>query len=86
MPHRYVCDVLEEMRKCFKTRNFASLLGLIEEAQTMANRMEAAVNEKADYEAWRKRVKKEKAELKKLITEGNKLRKKKDKKEMPQYP
>jgi hypothetical protein len=86
MPHRYVCDVLEEMRSCHKTRNFSPILGLVEEVQTMVNRLEAALNEKSDYEAWHKRVKKEKAELKKLLAETNKLRKKKDKKEMPQYP
>lgn len=86
MPHRYVCDVLEEMRSCHKTRNFSSILGLVEEVQTMVNRLEAALNEKSDYEAWHKRVKKEKAELKKLLAETNKMRKKKDKKEMPQYP
>lgn len=86
MPHRYLCDVVEEIRVCYKTRNFCPILGLVEEVQTMANRMEAALNEKSDYEAWHKRVKKEKAELKKLLSETNKLRKKKDKKEMPQYP
>lgn len=88
MPHRYLCDVVEEIRKCYKTRNFAPLLGLIEEVQTMANRMEAAVNEKADYEVWHKRVKKEKGEYKKLLDETNKLRKKskKDQKDMPDYP
>ena len=46
--NRSLCDVLEEMRKCYETRNFASLLGLIEEAQTMANRMEAALGDKRD--------------------------------------
>lgn len=46
--NRSLCDVLEEMRKCYETRNFASLLGLIEEAQTMGNRMEAAIGDKKD--------------------------------------
>ena len=41
--NRTMCDVLEEMRKCYKTRNFASILGLVEEAQGMANRMESAI-------------------------------------------
>ena len=31
---RTLCSVLEEMRKCFETRNFSPLHGLIEEAQT----------------------------------------------------
>ena len=46
--NRTMCDVLEEMRKCNETRNFAPLLGLIEEAQSMANRMEAALGDKRD--------------------------------------
>lgn len=40
-PNRTICQVLEEMRKLYETRNFSGLLGLVEEAQTMANRMEA---------------------------------------------
>lgn len=42
---RTLCDVLEEMRRCVKTLNFASLLSLVEEAQTMGNRMEASLND-----------------------------------------
>ena len=41
--NRYVCDVLAEMRTCMETRNFAILPSLIEETQTMANRMEMAL-------------------------------------------
>ena len=41
MINRTICDTLEEMRKCYETRNFSYILGLIEEAQTLANRMEA---------------------------------------------
>ncbi len=43
MPSRYICSILDEMRKCHETRNFAYLPGLIEEAQMLANRMEAAL-------------------------------------------
>ena len=46
--NRTLCEVLEEMRKCFETRNFAPLLGLIEEEQSMGNRMEAAISDKKD--------------------------------------
>lgn len=46
--NRTICDVLEEMRKCNETRNYAPLLGLIEEAQMMANRMEAALADAKD--------------------------------------
>lgn len=88
MPNRTMCEVLDEMRQCHKTRNYAPLLGLIEEVQSMGNRMEAGLGEKNDYERWRKRVKTEKETLKKLLKETNKLRKKagKDQKEMPEYP
>ena len=88
VPHRTLCDVLEEIRMCHKTRNYAPILGLTEEAQGMANRMESALYEQKDYEAWRKRVKTEKKELKRLLKKTNKLRKraKEEKKEFPQYP
>lgn len=46
--HRTLCDVLEEMRDCYKSRNFAHLMGLIEEAQSMGNRMEAGLGEVKD--------------------------------------
>ena len=75
MPSRYICDVLSEMRKLHKTRNYSCLLGLIEEAQTMANRMEAALDEKQSYERWHKKAKKEKENYKALLEETNKMRK-----------
>lgn len=77
MPSRYICTVLDEIRDCYKTRNFSYILGLVEEAQTLANRMEAALSEKRDYEHWHKKVKEEKEEYKKLLKETNKLRKEK---------
>ena len=75
MPNRYLCDVLEEMRKCNETRNYGMLAGLIEEAQTMGNRMEAALSEQKDYHRWHDKVKKERAEYRSLLKETNKLRK-----------
>jgi hypothetical protein len=48
--HRTMCDVLEEMRTMNKTRNFAGLHGLIEEAQTMGNRMETKISQIDDIE------------------------------------
>jgi len=47
--NRTMCDVLAEMRQCTKTLNFSYLLGLIEEAQYMANRMEASLSDQKDY-------------------------------------
>ena len=61
--NRTLCSVLEEMRKCWETRNFASLSGLIEEAQTYGNRMEAKLADIQDYNGLKERYKKMKAEL-----------------------
>ena len=57
MPNRYLCDVLGEMRECVKTLNFSYLLGLIEEAQTFANRMESKLYEIKDFERLHKEIK-----------------------------
>ena len=46
--NRYVCDVLDEMRTSVKTLNFAMIPSLIEEVQTMANRMEMALSDLKD--------------------------------------
>lgn len=47
--NRTLCSVLEEMRTCYNTRNFALLPSLIEEVQTYANRMEAKLHDVKDY-------------------------------------
>lgn len=79
-PTRYICSVLNEMRECCKTLNFSYLGGLIEEAQTLANRMEAKLEESRDIrnaeerkeelqkelDALRKEIKERKAELEEL--------------------
>lgn len=54
MPNRTLCSVLHEMRECCKTSNYSYLPGLIEEAQSMGNRMEAALYDKGDLESARK--------------------------------
>lgn len=64
-PNRYICSVLDEMRDCYKSRNFSYIKGLIEEAQTLANRMEAALGDKSDV----KRMLKQRDKLKKEIRE-----------------
>ena len=46
--NRTMCDVLEDMRRCDKTRSYTLLAGLIEESQIMANRMEAALSDQKD--------------------------------------
>ena len=72
--NRTLCDVLEEMRKCHETRNYASLLALVEEAQSMANRMESGLADKKDLikmnEEWselRKKLKVGRDELESLV-------------------
>lgn len=67
--NRHVCDVLDEMRKCYETKNFSSLLGLIEEAQTMYNRMEASLWNQKDYENAEIRYKELKKKIKALQKE-----------------
>jgi hypothetical protein len=69
--NRTLCDVLEEMRTCFKTYNFAPMLALIEEAQMMGNKMEAGLNDKHDVENMESR----KNELVKEIRELKEKRK-----------
>lgn len=55
---RFICSVFDEMRECCKTGNYSYLPGLIEEAQTMANRMENALSQQKGIkevdEAWHK--------------------------------
>lgn len=49
-----MCDVLDDMRKMHKTRNYSGLLGSIEQLQVMAYRMEAGLGDKRtieDYDA-----------------------------------
>jgi predicted nuclease with TOPRIM domain len=68
--NRFICDVLADMRKCNKTRNYAPMKALIEEAQMLANRMESAISIakdipkiEAEYEAARQKLKAIKKEL-----------------------
>jgi hypothetical protein len=70
MPNRTVCDALEEIRKAHKEHNYSYLMGLVEEIQTMANRMEAKLYTISDFEYLEKRIKELKAEEKKLREES----------------
>lgn len=47
--NRNLCEVLQDMRTCHKNRNYAGLKGLIEEAQTMGNRMEDGLEERRSH-------------------------------------
>ena len=73
MVNRYLCDVLNEMRKCVDTLNFSYLLGLIEEAQTLGSRMESRLFEIKDYERLHKEIRDLKKKKKKLEKEVEEL-------------
>ena len=75
--NRYLCEVLTEMRTCSETKNYSYLLSLIEEAQTLANRMEASLYDKKDYTSIKSKIKEKKEELKKLEKKIAKKQKKK---------
>ena len=71
--NRYICDVLDEMRKSFSTYNFSSFMSLIEEAQIMANRMESSLGDLKNLRSLHDDISIEKKELKKLKKEKKKL-------------
>lgn len=66
MINRTVCDVLEELRTCCKTQNYSYMLGLLEEIQMMANRMEASLWDQSEFKRAEKRYKKLKKKIKEL--------------------
>lgn len=72
-PNRTVCSVLEEMRKANETRNYSILLSLIEEVQTLVNRMEASLYDIKDMEHMLKEKSKLKKKLKALEAKVEKL-------------
>ena len=72
--NRTLCSVLEEMRKCYKTRNFAALPGLIEEAQTYGNRMEGKLSDVHNYDDLKRRYKALKEEVKALEEKAGKTK------------
>ena len=78
--NRYICDVLEEMRTSVKTLNFAMIHSLIEEVQTMANRMEMALEDMKDLKALKEEIVDKKEELETLKDKIRKIEKKKKKK------
>ncbi len=72
MPNRLLCTVFDEMRDCVKTLNFSYLLGLIEEAQFLGNRMESRLYDQKDHENLLddiRELKKKKKNLRKIVKE-----------------
>lgn len=66
MPNRTICSIIEECRSCTKTGNYSYLPGLLEEIQSAANRMEAALWDQKDIERLRTERKTLEAEIKQL--------------------
>ena len=75
--NRTICGVFEEMRSCNETKNYSYLLGLIEEAQSMANKMESKIDLIKDFEDLKdkyKELEERKNDLKKDIkSKGGKV-------------
>ena len=70
MPNRLLCTVFDEMRDCVKTLNFSYLLGLIEESQSLANRMESCLYDVKEHDRLLddiRDLKKKKKNLKKTV-------------------
>ena len=55
--NRTICGVFEEMRSCNETKNYSYLLGLVEEAQSMANKMESKIDLIKDFEELKEQCK-----------------------------
>ena len=66
MPNRLVCNVLEEMRNCSKTNNYSYLDGLIEETQSLVNRMEAKLFDMRDIKCLNDEIQKKREEVNRL--------------------
>ena len=62
-PSRYICTVFDEMRTAHKNHNYSYLTSLIDEANLLASRMEAALEDIRDLEDLRQKRKELKKEL-----------------------
>ena len=80
-PNRYACTVLEEARAALAKLNWVTmafskrhLATLLEELQTIVNRMEAGLEDKSDYSYARDRLRETRAKLKELKAEKAEVR------------
>ena len=76
--NRPICDVFKEMRGCLKTLNFSYLSALVEEAQCMANKMEAKIRDIKDVDFLITRIgelHRERTLLEKKVREKRKIKK-----------
>jgi predicted nucleic acid-binding Zn-ribbon protein len=85
-PNRYWCQVLDEMRDHIKGLNFSMFPSLIEELQTMGNRMEAGLYDKNDYNALREEISELDDQIEELRSEIAELEKIKGKLEAKPLP
>lgn len=76
MTNRFYCTVIDEMRECYKTRNFSHVMGLLEELQSIGNRMEAKCGDINDANRYLDEVKELKREIKSLKRKRDKLKRK----------
>jgi len=72
--NRTFCDVLDEIRKLDSTKNYSSLLSLIEELQTYGNRMEGALQDSSDIKSMHAMKKELKKEIKELELDRDALK------------
>lgn len=76
--YRTICDMLEEIRNCFKTHNYSPIPGIVEEIQSAANRMESALESAKQIPKIMAERSKKKDELRKIEKEIDKAKKKLD--------
>ena len=79
-PNRYACTVLDEARAALAKLNWVTmafskrhLATLLEELQTIVNRMEAGLEDKSDYSYARDRLRETRAKLADLEAEEDRL-------------
>ena len=76
--NRTMCDVLAEMRKCCETGNYSYLPGLVEEVQSMGNKMEAKLEDVKDLKNTRQYLRELKTEYNELVKKKEKLEEQND--------
>lgn len=72
--NRTMCEVLDDIRKLDKTKNYGPLMSLVEELQMMGNRMEAHLYNKKDVHKFIRLRSKLKAQITKLKEEKQELK------------
>jgi len=72
-PNRTLCEVLQDMRECYKTYNFSPMLALIEEVQILGNRMEAGLSDQSNIRDLNEKRSKMNQELNKLQQKLDKM-------------